>query len=68
MTTVVRSGSERPLMDYARVLSLSLVAVDECDEQKQRAESDGTCQHRLHQQHCPATQEEDVDEQPADTQ
>lgn len=55
-------------MDYARVLSLSLVAVDECDEQKQRAESDGTCQHRLHQQHCPATQEEDVDEQPADTQ
>lgn len=66
MTTLVQSGSERPLTDYARVLSLNLVAVDQRDKQKQRAESDGTCQYRLHQQNCPAAQEEDVYEQPAD--
>lgn len=67
MTTLVQSGSERPLTDYARVLCIKLVAVDQRDEQKQRAESDSTCQYCLDQQNCPTAQEEDVDEQPADT-
>lgn len=67
MTTLAQSGSERPLTDYARVLCIKLVAVDQRDEQKQRAESDSTRQYRLHQQNCPTAQEEDVDEQPAET-
>lgn len=62
-TTPVQAGSERPLRDYST--PGGLVAVDQRDKQKQRAESDGTRQYRLHQQNCPAAQEEDVDEQPA---
>lgn len=41
--------------------------MDKGDEQKQRAERDGTSEDGFDQQHCPAAQEEDVDKQPANT-
>lgn len=47
---------------------LYLVAVDQSDKEKQWAERDGTSQHGFHQQHCPTTQQEDVDKQPEDTE
>lgn len=53
--------------DHWQIMTGCLVAVDQRDEQKQWAESDGTCQHRFHQQNCPAAQKEDVDEQSAHT-
>lgn len=41
-----------------------LVAVDQSDEEEQRAERDGTGQHSLHQEHRPAAQQEHMDKQP----
>lgn len=43
------------------------VAVDQIDEEKQRAERNGTSQHGFHQQHRPTAQQEDVDKQPEHT-
>lgn len=40
--------------------------MDQGDEEKQRAERDGACQHGFDQQHCPAAQQENMDEQPDD--
>lgn len=50
-----------------KAAEVHLVAVDQGDEEEQRAERDGTGEHGFDQQHCPTTQEEDVDEQPENT-
>lgn len=41
--------------------------MNQIDEEKHRAERNGTSQHSFHQQHRPTAQQEDVDKQPEDT-
>lgn len=40
------------------------VAVHQCDEEEERTEGDGSSEHRLHQEGCPAPQQEHMDKQP----
>lgn len=44
-----------------------LVAVDQSDKEKQRAERYGPSQDSFDQQHCPTAHQEDMDKQPEDT-
>lgn len=43
-----------------------LVGVNQSDKEEKRAQRDGPSQHGFHQQHCPAAQQEDMNEQPED--
>lgn len=40
------------------------VTVHQCDEEEKRTEGDGSSEHRLHQEDCPAPQQEHMDKQP----
>lgn len=44
-----------------------LVAVNQSDKEKQRAERYGPSQDSFDQQHCPTSHHENMDKQPEDT-
>lgn len=56
--------TQKTVGGLSRGTGFDLVAVDQSDKEKQRAERDGPRQHGFHQQHGPTAQQEDVDKQP----